>query len=221
LSLSVNEIFTSFQGEGLHTGLPTTFIRLAGCNLRCEWCDTEYALDLKDGTEMSIEEIVDMVKRSSIQLVCLTGGEPLMQTDAVSLVRSLMDADISIDIETNGSIDISDLIASLPSVMVSIDVKTPSSKEQGSFLMGNLDHLRPSDQMKFIIKDNTDLQFALAFISENEPACKIVITPVDNKGGEDLAKRILELVRKGKLPRDIRLMVQSHKVLWDPELRGV
>ena len=169
MDLSVYEIFTSFQGEGIHTGLPTTFIRLAGCNLDCRWCDTKYALRIEDGKMMSIHDIIGSVERSGLDLICLTGGEPLVQENGLELVRELMERSKRIDLETNGSLDIRPYAGMGPDIMISMDVKTPSSGQEDRFLLSNLDGLRKHDQLKFIVADQKDLDFALDFIGKYRP----------------------------------------------------
>ena len=152
-TLVVNELFTSFQGEGLHTGLRTTFIRLAGCNLDCLWCDTRYARDPDSGIPTSIVDLISRVKDEGTTLVCITGGEPFLQKGLGDLIGGLLGLGMSVDIETNGSLPLRDHVLEHPSVFLSVDVKTPSSGEGGSFLMENLDLLRPSDQLKFVVRE--------------------------------------------------------------------
>lgn len=221
LDLSVNEIFPSFQGEGIHTGLATTFVRLAGCNLKCQWCDTKYALKLSDGEMMSIDDILRKVKDIGLDLICLTGGEPLFQKDAFVLVRTLIEEGFQIDIETNGSMDIGPFSHLGKNVTISMDVKTPSSGESSSFLKGNLKKLRKDDQLKFIIGSDDDLMFSVDLIEKELPGCNIIITPVDNEGGERIAERLMDFVIEKDLPENIRLMIQTHKVIWHPARRGV
>jgi 7-carboxy-7-deazaguanine synthase len=221
MNLSVNEIFSSFQGEGVHTGLPTTFIRLAGCNLECHWCDTRYALKMTDGEQMSIDNILRTVKKLGLDLICLTGGEPLMQRGTLELVNSLINNGYQIDLETNGSLDIDGYSDLGRKILISMDVKTPSSDQDDSFLLSNLDRLRFWDQLKFIAKDERDLRFAIEFIDENHPNCNMIFTPVSNMGGDRIAEIMMDSIRKGEIPSNIRLMVQTHKVLWDPDKKGI
>ena len=220
--MEINEIFTSFQGEGVHTGLPTTFIRLAGCNLDCKWCDTRYALSPSSGIETDIDEVFSKVKEPGIRMICITGGEPLIQPGTIELVKILAKEGYSIDIETNGSLSIESYVNLGHKVMISMDVKTPSSGEQDSFLNENITFLRPTDQLKFILSNETDLDFAIEFIKRERPSCNLVLTPVSNRGGDLLADKIMDVTLNGILPADrIRLMVQTHKVIWGGERRGV
>ncbi len=221
MGLSVNEIFSSIQGEGIHSGLPTIFIRLAGCNLDCKWCDTKYSLKFSDGEEMEISTIIQKVKGSGITNICLTGGEPLFQKGSIDLVRGLLRLGSRIDIETNGSLDISEFVNLGSDVMISLDVKPPSSGEMNKFLGANLNFLRSTDQIKFIIADNVDMEFAFKFIEENSLRSNIILTPVDNCGGDKIVEKLIDMKRSKDLPPSIRVMIQTHKVIWDPKERGV
>ena len=197
--LSVSEIFPSFQGEGINTGLPTTFIRLAGCNLNCLWCDTPYALDTEQGDEMDIPEIMAVVREIGIDRICLTGGEPLVQEEALTLVEMLIHEGFKVDLETNGSFDISRYTEFGSDIMISMDIKTPSSGEDGSTLMENLNKMRSIDQIKFIVKDKKDMEFTFKFLLSSRPDCTVILTPVDNKGGDLIAERLMDFIRN-KIP---------------------
>ncbi len=222
MDLNVFEIFSSFQGEGVHTGLPTTFIRLSGCNLDCCWCDTRYALDSASGTPMRIEEIVHEIKELGNEMVCITGGEPLIQESTYDLVDSLLEIGCSIDIETNGTVGLSVYSSLGDRVFMSVDVKTPSSGEDGSFLMENIGYLRRRDQLKFIIGTPGDIEFSVEFVRSQNPLCDLIFTPASNKGGEMLAGELMRFIKLGLLPPGrTRLMVQTHKVIWPPDKRGV
>ena len=227
MALMVNEIFRSVQGEGLHTGLPTVFVRLAGCDLRCRWCDTPYALDSKEGTPLEISEILEEIRKTGLELVCITGGEPLIQEETPDLVRTLISDGFRVDVETNGASDISVLPLQSESLLISIDVKTPSSGESRSFLLSNLKKLGKSDQIKFIIEDKEDLDFTFSFLEETPPPCNVILTPCSNKGGEMISKRLLDNLNNTQIRplREVlkrtRLMIQTHKVLWDPDQRAV
>ena len=221
MGLSVNEIFSSIQGEGIHTGFTTTFIRLAGCNLDCKWCDTKYALKITDGDELQISDIIHKVNTLGMELVCLTGGEPLFQKGSIDLVRDLLQDGLRVDIETNGSLDISEFVKLGSNVMISIDVKPPSSGEENMFLRANLQCLRPIDQIKFIISDKEDLAFAIGFIEKNSLNSNIILTPVNNEGGVLIVDELIERIRTKDLSSSIRVMVQTHKVIWDADKRGV
>lgn len=227
MDLVVNEIFTSIQGEGIHTGLVTTFIRLAGCDLRCRWCDTPYALSLKDGKPMSADEVLEEIRSGGTDLVCITGGEPLFQKGTNLLVKKLLESGFRVDLETNGANDISILPLKEGSLFLSMDVKPPSSGESDGFLISNLDHMRGDDQLKFIVKDEKDLDFTMDFLSKHLPKCNIIIAPCSNEGGDKIAERIIwemkncQAVAFRNVLKRIRVMIQTHKVLWEPDLRGV
>lgn len=205
--MKINERFVSVQGEGLNTGLPTIFIRISGCNLRCIYCDTTYSYH--EGNEMSVNEIMQEIESYSIKRVCITGGEPLLQKDIHELLEKLRDYEVSI--ETNGSVDISDLPRD---IMISMDIKCPSSGESEKMLIENIKYLKPADQTKFILKDNDDYMFAKRFISSHEVPNPI-FTPV---GGVD-AKQLVEKIIKDKI--EVRVGLQIHKIIWSPDQRGV
>ncbi len=222
----MTEIFPSFQGEGVHTGLPTTFIRLAGCSLECSWCDTGYSRDPDSGRTMSMEEVMDEVRKLSLPLVCVTGGEPLEQKDCLGLLEALLREGYGVDLETNGSLDIGTVVERAGRTFLSVDVKTPSSGMCGSFLMGNLMFLGEHGQLKFVVKDMDDLDFTMDFLRDHLPMTNIVITPCGNKDGALIAGPLLDKVRSlpphlWELKGRIRFMVQSHKVIWDEDRRGV
>ncbi len=230
MKVMVNEVFASVQGEGVNTGLPTLFIRLSGCNLDCRWCDTSYARSLDEGKEQEIEKIVREVLSRGLKRVCITGGEPLIQKGTIELSRALIGKGLLVDIETNGSLEAGPFRKLGRPLMLSMDVKTPSSGECGSFLISNLPHLLRSDQLKFIIKDLKDLDFTFSFLEEHRPACSIILTPCDNMGGDRVAAQFLERIGSPTWRNDrglrtmasrMRLMVQTHKVLWRMETRGV
>ncbi|MDW7679176.1 MAG: radical SAM protein, partial [bacterium] len=156
MMLKVNEIFYSIQGESTFVGLPCVFVRLTGCNLRCRYCDTSYAYF--KGEEMTIAEILAKVKQFPCRLVEITGGEPLLQSGTIELCQQLIATGMTVLLETNGSCNIQALTQ--PIVRV-IDVKCPGSGEEGSFLLSNLDDLRPTDNLKFVLSHEQDFQWAL------------------------------------------------------------
>lgn len=210
----------------MHTGLPTTFIRLAGCSLECSWCDTGYSRDPEASRKMSIDEVLQEVRKLSLPLVCVTGGEPLEQRTCIKLLQTLIKEGYGVDLETNGSLDIGPVVESAGKTFLSVDVKTPSSGMCGSFLMGNLMFMGENGQLKFVVKDQKDLDFTKAFIIDHAPSTNIVITPCGNRDGASLAGPLLRMVRDlasehDHLKNRIRFMVQSHKVIWGEEQRGV
>jgi 7-carboxy-7-deazaguanine synthase len=175
---------------------------------------------------MSIDELMDKAKELSLPLVCVTGGEPLEQENCIRLIEALLGEGFTIDLETNGSKDIGPVVERAPGTFLSVDVKTPSSGMSGTFLLGNLALLGKNGQLKFVVKDQKDLDFTFAFLRDHPTTTNIVITPCGNKDGALLAGPLLSKVRdlapvQGNLKGRIRFMVQSHKVIWDEGRRGV
>ena len=209
--MKINEIFLSIQGEGILMGVPTTFIRLSGCNLRCEWCDTQYAYD--EGEEMTLDEVLQKVKENPTSHVCVTGGEPLLQEESIRLVQTLHDQGFQVSVETNGSQSIEELPC-LDSLVISLDVKCPSSGMHEKMDFSNLEILGPNDQLKFIIGDERDYEYAKWVIDRYKPICSIIMTPV---GGIEL-KGLAEWVLRDGLV--VRVLPQLHKMIWG-EARGV
>ena len=203
--MRVIEVFHSLQGEGPRTGERTTFIRTARCNLRCSWCDTTYSFG--PGRERSIPSLVREVARNRTRNVCLTGGEPLLQAESVVLVRALSDRKWTTVIETGGSLDVSPYLE-IPHVVLSVDVKCPSSKMEGRNRWANLPLLRPTDVLKFVIADRADYLYARRVLREHRSRAGVVFQPV---WGTD-AGRLADWVLKDRL--DVRVMLQEHKVLW-------
>jgi len=209
--MKVNEMFKSIQGEGIYIGVPMFFIRLTGCNLRCEWCDTQYAF--YEGEEMSINSIVKSVEDSGLKWVCITGGEPLLQEDVYKLIDTLLRKGYKILLETNGSI----LIDKLPTednLVISLDIKTPSSKMEKAMRFENLDYLGPKDFVKFVIMDEKDFEYAKKIIEEYEIDKEIVFQPVGGTNLKWLAERVVE---EGL---NVRVLPQLHKIIWGNK-RGV
>jgi 7-carboxy-7-deazaguanine synthase len=215
LVMKVNEIFLSVQGEGRLTGHPTVFVRLAGCNLECQWCDTEYARDPVDGDDMSVDDIVAKVSEHGVRDVCITGGEPLLQ-DIKPLLGRLLDQGLRVSVETNGTQPINHLVA-LQGVVVSMDIKCPSSGMSEKNMFENLSKLRDRDQLKFVIKDDRDFDFAKQVLEEHEVACMVIFQPVWGTDPRWMVKRVLD---EGLARYGVRVMVQLHKVLWG-DRRGV
>ena len=224
-SLRINEIFHSIQGESTRSGDPCVFVRLAGCHLRCSYCDTEYAFN--EGSRRSIDEIFDEVISYDCPVVELTGGEPLLQPKVHELERRLHDHGITVLIETSGACD---LTPCDPRSVVIMDFKTPSSGEADRVHPGNIEMLRPHHEAKFVIGDRTDYEWARDFVRTHnlrERVACVLFSPVfkQNQGlqilgadglePQDLAKWILE----DKL--QIRMQLQIHKFIWDPQTRGV
>lgn len=206
--MKICEVFKSIQGEGLLMGLPCVFVRTSGCNLDCAWCDTRYARS--GGEEMTVMEIIDRVRGFDIPLVCITGGEPLLQQETYSLVDRLLDEGYSVQLETNGSIPL-EKVSCHENLMISMDFKTPSSGMQKRMIKENLEVLSPYDQLKFIVADSVDMRFVEEFLAVNEIPCPVVVTPV---GGTDI-RPVAEWVLKKNL--NVRVLPQLHKLIWGEE----
>jgi len=214
VALSLCEIFYSLQGESTFAGLPCTFVRLAGCNLDCAWCDTRYA---KDGAKsLSIENIIKQIKNFGCSLVEITGGEPLLQEETPDLISRLLDLNFQVLLETNGSQNIKNID---PGCIRIMDIKCPSSNESDSFLYENLKHLTKKDEIKFVIGSRQDYEFARTIITEKlfqRAATQTHLSPVFGQITlESLASWILE----DRIP--VRLSLQQHKIIWHPDQRGV
>ena len=203
MKFEVSEIFRSIEGETKTAGFPAVFVRLAGCNLNCRYCDSRYAL--VNGAPMSIAEIKLAVKKlSPAHHVTLTGGEPLLQKGAAKLIDSLCNLGYNLQIETNGSLPLKGLSEAARFI---VDVKTPSSGAGGSFLMENLAWLKPDDELKFVVCSEADYIFAREFIALNKPAAAVNFSPAAGLGRKKLADWIL----RDKL--NVRLNLQLHKII--------
>lgn len=212
--MRITEIFYSIQGESSFAGLPCVFVRSTGCNLRCVWCDTAYAF--YGGREMTVEEIVAEAERlgGGCRLVELTGGEPLLHKEIGSVARAFLDRGYTVLCETGGSLDI-DL---LPRDVIKIlDVKCPGSGESHRNLWSNLEKLSPRDEVKFVIRDRADYEFALGVIRERDLAGRpLLFSPV---WGELDLKELAVWVLADRAP--VRVQTQLHKHIWGPEAVGV
>lgn len=218
-SLFVNEIFGSIDGEGVRTGELATFIRLAGCNLRCKYCDTSYALQMTQGNEMSIDEIIDKVKEISYTNITLTGGEPLLQKNSIKLIDRLIEEGFLVNIETNGSIDITPLLDK--NVIITLDYKTLASGVNDKMLLSNFDKLRAIDVLKFVC-DRNDFEDIKRLLKGHEIKSYIYFSPIFKQiQPYELVDFLKELHQDGFNTRKMRVQVQLHKVIWDPNLRGV
>ncbi len=206
MKLKIHEIFHSIQGESSRIGLPTTFVRLTGCPMRCVYCDTAYAFS--GGSNMEIDAILSRVAELGAHYVTVTGGEPLAQKDCHALLSALCDAGYSVSLETGGAMDIA---AVDPRVSVILDIKTPGSGELEKNLWANLAHLKKTDEVKFVLCDRADYDWAkqqLVLHKLNE-TCPVVFSPVFSQvNATDLAEWVLA----DKLP--VRMQVQLHKILW-------
>ena len=204
-TIKINEIFYSIQGEGIQMGIPTVFVRTQGCNLDCSWCDTIYAMDFKNGKDMKISEIVKKVKRYSTKYVCVTGGEPLLQENVKFLISRLLKIGYNVSLETNGSVTLSGLPKNL---FVSMDVKCPSSKMEKRMDFRNIKLLKKMDQLKFVINDKKDYEYAKSIIKKHKPGCNVVFMPVWGINVKKLAANVL------KDGLNVRVLIQLHKLIW-------
>jgi len=211
--MKVCEIFTSIQGESSYAGLPCTFIRLTGCNLRCTYCDTTYAY--AEGSERSEEEIMGIVRDSGVKFVEITGGEPLLQEDVYPLIERLLDSAYTVLVETNGSLSIHEIDKRAVRIL---DIKTPGSGMSGEMDYSNLAHLKQSDEIKFVLTGRTDYEWAKEIISRyalGERGHVLLSPAFGNLSPEQLAGWILE----DRL--DVRLNLQLHTYIFGPGRKGV
>ena len=217
MNLKIYETFASIQGESTRAGIPCFFIRLAQCNLRCSYCDTKRAQTLQNSREISVAELLAEAERSGLELVEITGGEPMLQSEGVcELAQGLIRQGRTVMIETNGSCD----LTHLPSEVIRIvDWKTPSSGEDARMCLPNFSSLRPQDEVKFVLSDERDYRFALEKISQYrlaEQTPNILFSPVYGAlPGAELVQWMLRDRVKA------RLNLQIHKYIWDPNREGV
>ena len=212
--LTINEIFHSIQGESTHAGRPCAFVRLSACDLRCTWCDTTYAFH--EGHKVSVDDVVDQVRAFGCEYVEITGGEPLLQPDVYPLMDRLLSHGHTVLLETGGHRS----IEAVPEGVIRIvDVKCPGSGEAAKTHWKNLDLLRPSDEVKFVIKDRTDYEYARDIARRHDIASRttaVLFSPVHGVLDPSLlAFWILE----DRLP--VRLQLQVHKFIWGADVRGV
>ena len=211
--MQITEIYKSIQGESRFAGLPCVFVRTTGCNLRCVWCDTDYAF--YGGQKMTVEEIIQEVTARECKLVEITGGEPLLQEDVAELAKRLLDKGYEVLVETSGERDISVLD---PAVIKIMDIKCPGSGESEKNRWQNLEYLTLEDEVKFVIKDRTDYEWSRQVVKMHalEERVRILFSPVwDELDLQELALWILD----DKL--NVRYQIQLHKVIWSPDTKGV
>lgn len=211
--LTVNEIFYSIQGESTMAGLPCIFIRLTYCNLRCSYCDTEYAF--YEGTDYSIKEILTELKKYNCNIVEITGGEPLVQDEVIPLMKLLCDSSYQVMIETGGSLPISSIDKRVKVIM---DLKCPSSKMTGKNLYENIYYLKENDEVKFVIGNREDYDWSKGIIDKYSLTKKCTIL-FSNVFSELAPTNLAEWILKDHL--QVRFQIQLHKYIWDPTKRGV
>ena len=207
--LKITEIFLSLQGEAREAGWPTVFIRLTGCPLRCQYCDTAYAFH--GGDWWSIDDILDEVRRQGVRHVCVTGGEPLAQKRCLSLLERLCDAGFSVSLETSGAIDIAPVDTRVSRVL---DIKTPGSAEVHRNVWENLAALTPHDQVKFVICSREDYEWARDVLAQHriDAKCDVLFSP---SFGQVSARELADWIVADRLP--VRFQLQLHKLLWNDE----
>jgi len=213
MSLRVNEIFYSIQGESTYAGRPCVFVRLTVCNLRCRWCDTEYAF--YEGETLTVEQVLEQVRAYKCPLVEITGGEPLLQEGVHPLIDRLLAEGYEVLIETGGSLDVGGLD---PRVVKILDLKAPGSGMEHRNNLDNLRYVDRKDQIKFVVADRRDYEWAKRMMAEHALAEKVQVlfSPVF---GELHPRELGEWMLADRLPA--RLQIQLHKYLWDPDQRGV
>ena len=206
MALKIFEIFHSLQGETSRIGLPTVFVRLTGCPMRCTYCDTAYAFS--GGGNMEITDIMQKIAEFGTQYVTVTGGEPLAQKECYILLKTLCDAGYSVSLETGGAMDIAPVDAR---VSVILDIKTPASNEEKNMLWSNLAHIKPKDEIKFVLCNRADYDWVKAKLSELKlpEKCPVLFSPsFHDLKADELASWVLA----DKL--QVRMQIQLHKVLW-------
>lgn len=212
--LTVNEIFHSIQGESTHAGRPCVFVRLTACDLRCSWCDTPYAFT--EGHKMSLDDIVARVKAFECPVVEITGGEPLLQKNVYPLMQRLLDDGLTVMLETGGHVS----IEQVPEQVVRIvDVKCPGSGESHRNDWSNMDRLTEHDEMKFVIKDREDYEFARAVVAKHGLVRRVRAVLFSPVHGALDPKLLASWILADRL--EVRLQLQVHKYVWPPETRGV
>ena len=212
--MRISEIFYSLQGEGIYAGQPMVFVRFQGCPFRCEWCDSEHTWDFAGGSEMSLEDVLNVVRQWPAKRVCITGGEPLAHLrDFTALAEALHDGGYWMEVETAGGYR---LPMEAPVDCWVVDVKCPDSGMERFNKYQELAGLRPQDQLKFVIASREDFDFALGVLRDYRVCCAVVFSPVWGRvDAADLAEWIKEEAVEA------RLSLQIHKVIWDPVRRGV
>jgi 7-carboxy-7-deazaguanine synthase len=206
LTLRLTEVFLSLQGETSRTGLPTVFVRLAGCPLRCRWCDTPYSF--QGGETVTLPELLARIAGYGVPTVCVTGGEPLAQKNCLALLHALADAGHSVSLETSGALDVSGVD---PRVSRIVDIKPPASGEVARNRWENLAHLNIHDEIKFVLADRADYEWARALLLERglPVICPVLFSPVQ---GELPPAQLAEWILADRLP--VRMQMQLHKILW-------
>jgi 7-carboxy-7-deazaguanine synthase len=212
--LTVHEIYLSVQGESTYVGRPCVFVRLTACDLRCAWCDTAYAFT--GGRKMTVDDVIAAVRSLNCSLVELTGGEPLLQPEAIPLMQRLVDEGFEVLLETGGHLPIDQVPAGVHAI---IDVKCPGSGEASKMLWPNLELVTRDHEVKFVIADRTDYEYARKVIATHQLGARagaVLLSPVH---GVQRADELVRWMLEDHVPA--RLQIQAHKYIWTPETRGV
>ncbi len=212
--LTINEIFHSIQGESTHAGRPCVFVRLTACDLRCSWCDTPYAFT--EGHKVSIDDVVGQVKAFGCPVVEITGGEPLLQKNVYPLMQRLLDEKLTVMVETGGHLSIEHIPAGVLRIM---DVKCPGSGESHRNDWTNMDRLVATDEVKFVLKDRADYEFARNVVARHNLIGRVAAVHFSPVHGVLEARQLAEWILEDRL--EVRLQLQVHKYIWDPATRGV
>lgn len=214
--MRVNEIFYSIDGEGVRTGELVVFVRLAGCNLNCSYCDTDYAKLDCEGEELSFNQILEEIKKYNCNKITVTGGEPLKNTAGEELIIRLAKLGYEVNVETNGSYPIDNILND--NVIVTMDYKTTSSGMKDKNILSNIPKLRKTDVLKFVVGTKEDLKDVLEIYENFDISAYIYISPVFNS----LAySEIVQFLKDNNFTNKVRFQVQLHKIIWNPEQRGV
>ncbi len=214
MTIGITEIFESVQGETTLVGLPTTFVRLSQCNLRCSWCDTPYSFSR--GNKQTIESIIDKIEAFGHRHVCITGGEPLLQSEVLSLMEALCDKNFIVSIETGGSLSTEKVD---PRVTVILDIKCPGSQMSDRNLYQNIDYLKAQDEVKFVILNEEDYAFAKQVCEKYNLLTRPLLPLFSPVFNQLEAKSLVKWILRDRLP--VRLNLQTHKFIWHPTTRGV
>ena len=223
--MQITEIYSSIQGESSFAGLPCIFVRLTGCNLRCDWCDSEYTFT--GGMKMTLEQVLSEIRRlAPVTLLEITGGEPMLQQrEVIPLMQQLITSGYTVLLETSGERPLAEVPAQVIKI---VDVKCPDSGEGDSFDLANLEALTPRDELKFVLSSRGDYEFARDFLRQHAPVASAIFSPAfrkDARGSRDASNCLLDPQQLAEwILADglrVRLGLQLHKFIWQPELKGV
>jgi len=223
--MQITEIYSSIQGESSFAGLPCIFVRLTGCNLRCDWCDSEYTFT--GGMKMTLDQVLSEIRRlAPVTLLEITGGEPMLQQrEVIPLMQQLITSGYTVLLETSGERPLAEVPAQVIKI---VDVKCPDSGEADSFDLANLEALTPRDELKFVLSSRGDYEFARDFLRQHAPVASAIFSPAfrkDARGSRDASNCLLDPQQLAEwILADglrVRLGLQLHKFIWQPELKGV